>query len=891
MAPTPWTAPSTLTVAALAELETELASVLSDRARTSGEQISKLFLALDALGRASTLEHDAKERLARVFDAVVAEASARGFSAEWLAWFDFTVCDFHLRHGFATDQVRDRYVRALERTPESVAIKGWLHFNVIQRERELERYGEALRGVRAMGAWIDAHEDLAGLDVRAAHAQAEFGVWAWLGLADLAGAALEREREIEARVAALPATSGIDAAFTRRQRERDEIAYARMCEDYRWLERRFDELLPRAGIANGGARAGSARAEVDERAETALAQQRSSGADGSASADAQSTAPSGSAERDARASSAGEVLDLRIERALVRVEMARKGLRPAAEARVEIETLLDELPAGAARRAELLVAAAFAALDARDHARATTWIDALETAARASASDRFEASAAVLRARLAAEAVPSDPAVLSAALARLEGAADRLCVRLETAPDVEAGVGLFHFAARQAVVSELVRLSLLVHGVRDGIELSLALIARMGAAGSLARKLGARAPADRAAIEALVPARGALLVLFPARDRSHLFVLARGSAPRHVELAPSYELEARRAALHEHIGALTRLGDLDVAAFDAARVALSRALFPADLHATLERCEELTLVGFDQIGYTPVELCPLADGTTIGERCAVASLPSLAVGRALLERAARRTGAELDLVLVGLPDVSARDTERFRLAPLPVDADELAQLADGFARERVVVRTRAAATRDAWSALDASMLLVFGHGVLDAQRVRPAGLALAPSGDASGTAWCDDIEAGRSPPFVYLDACNAGAGPLRRGDDGSAHLGGAFLAAGADTVALAFVEIEARSSLELAALVQHELARGSSPAQALRDARRALSPDERARASLMHVVGLGHHPVFGARDLERRGVPSWAIAAAAAGCVLALVAVWMRRSRRSSAAD
>lgn len=129
------------------------------------------------------------------------------------------------------------------------------------------------------------------------------------------------------------------------------------------------------------------------------------------------------------------------------------------------------------------------------------------------------------------------------------------------------------------------------------------------------------------------------------------------------------------------------------------------------------------------------------------------------------------------------------------------------------------------------------------HGLYDARRAEPAGLALAAEEDGSdGATWCPDVEQLACPPVVGLFACSTGVSHNRRSAYGASHLGSAFLAAGATAVVMSPSELLYRPSLELARLLSAELAQGLAPAEALRRARVAAVEQATSKQAALHPL-------------------------------------------------
>ena len=116
-------------------------------------------------------------------------------------------------------------------------------------------------------------------------------------------------------------------------------------------------------------------------------------------------------------------------------------------------------------------------------------------------------------------------------------------------------------------------------------------------------------------------------------------------------------------------------------------------------------------------------------------------------------------------------------------------------------------------------------------------------------GGTSGLTTCDDVERNLElSGLVVLSACGTALGPKRLGDDDLAHLGGAFLRAGAAAVVLSRSQVGYGPTLELMEGLHARLAAGDPPAEALRRARADLKEDDPAGAfhrSQFQIVGLG----------------------------------------------
>jgi CHAT domain-containing protein len=143
----------------------------------------------------------------------------------------------------------------------------------------------------------------------------------------------------------------------------------------------------------------------------------------------------------------------------------------------------------------------------------------------------------------------------------------------------------------------------------------------------------------------------------------------------------------------------------------------------------------------------------------------------------------------------------------------------------------------------------ATALYLVAHGVFDATRARPVGLALAGAAGHDGVAWADDVEGWRVPELVFLATCSAARDQERAGEDGTSHLGGAFLRAGARCVITSRYALELGVTNVLAQRFFTALGRGELPAAAMRWARAELSSDplyaDALEPELLVVFGLG----------------------------------------------
>ena len=490
------------------------------------------------------------------------------------------------------------------------------------------------------------------------------------------------------------------------------------------------------------------------------------------------------------------------------------------------------------------------------------------------------------------------PAELERELASFRRDVEPFLAEWGSAPLRKGGIAFLHFGERRAVVADLVRLTLAVRGPETGCRESLELLLRLQGFGTLARELEGGEPiALDAALRLTSTSRGLLLYL-SGFERSYVFAVdARRTS--WAELPAAFEIERRRIAWLGEL-ATPDSGDGEASARERDRASkLREALLPAAILDRVEAWTELLIDGQESLGYVPFELLPDGKGSCIGLEKPLAYLPSLRVG-ALLQRRSERRGAAaaIDLRLLASPLVAPEARERFQnLAPLPWEAARSSRLRRLFRRTEILTgRAASVAALERQRQAPARVLELIAHGVSDYERERPPGLVLAPAaaGDA-GVVWPEDIERLTAPPLVVLCTCGALRGPLRRGDDGASHLGGAFLRAGADAVVLSPVDLELEPTLALLDEFNRGIAgRGESPAQALLAARRRLAGEGRpvAEYGLVHLLGLGSEPVLARRPDRAGGEPGlraslWAMALL--GGVIAGSSVMILLARRRGA--
>lgn len=303
---------------------------------------------------------------------------------------------------------------------------------------------------------------------------------------------------------------------------------------------------------------------------------------------------------------------------------------------------------------------------------------------------------------------------------------------------------------------------------------------------------------------------------------------------------------------------------------------LLRALLPADVLPAVLGLERLTIVGADFDGAVPFGALLLADGRTLGTELELTRVSSLAAALALDARArAPLALAAGTCAVLGAP----QSTGEF--APLPLDADRLARLLEGWPRERVHAFagadfTTARLTEQLCAADVLQIVTTIGR---DDARLEP-GILLTSDGLTAGFG-ATEIEACPAPRLVVQTIALSQAA-----DVDPARLAPFWLQAGARAVLLTTRELELEPLCRVSELVHRELARGASPAAALLRARQRLARtpgfEEPWHLAGWTVIGAGHAPLVA--PPPPRGRARFTIGA----LILALaIGSWLLRRRRS----
>lgn len=385
-------------------------------------------------------------------------------------------------------------------------------------------------------------------------------------------------------------------------------------------------------------------------------------------------------------------------------------------------------------------------------------------------------------------------------------------------------------------------------------------------------------------------ADGTALAYFAGESRLWRFRLDRHGVGV-ADAGAAARLLARALEVH---GALASGGDVDPRALDE----LGRALLPPDLAEGLERQGALLVVPDAALFYLPFERLPFerppvgagaarADLPMLLDATAVAYSPSLSV---LARRAPAprgeprwRLAAFADPVLDARPAATAALlARRFGLPALPGarrEAERAARRLGGDTR----VATGAGASEAALyecAREGARVLLVGAHTLIDERIAGGAAIFLASGDGEDGVVTPAELAVRPlAVELAILSGCRTALAGRREGRS-LASISGALLGAGALGVVASLWEVEDRAAEALVDGLAWRLARGETPAEALRRAKLRLRDDPawRGRQDWSAFVLLGDAPALAPRgDLSAGGAWMLAgLATAIGGLALAL---------------
>jgi CHAT domain len=448
-----------------------------------------------------------------------------------------------------------------------------------------------------------------------------------------------------------------------------------------------------------------------------------------------------------------------------------------------------------------------------------------------------------------------EPSVTQQHVALLRADFDRMRGEWNQQPAREAGLGYLRYNRTRTILGELLSAEESLAGDVSGAERALQVLHLADESGSLHRLLQAAQPTLEETQEKLLPPGTGALVYFPFLDRSLVFTVdAEQGVQLHVcaserslaDLGRQWTAVLFDSPAELDSGGVTRRAQR----LDELGARLSQGLLPQDVEQRVETWSTIYVVGSEYLNELPFEALPLGDRGPLGLVKAVCYLPSLPIGVRLFERAGlRETPRTRDLCLIAGIE-RAKGEQAFE--DLPLGDEELESLCAPFPRERVLRLVGAKASLAEVRRADLSQFRIahfFTHGIQDDLRERPQGLALS----GKDVLWCEDAQDLRAPSLVLISACGAGRGPQREGDGPIAHLGGAFLLAGADCVVLSNADLEFEATLALCARFQRELAAECTPAEALRRARLQVAATKGTGDpfywALVRAIGLAGRPL------------------------------------------
>jgi hypothetical protein len=498
------------------------------------------------------------------------------------------------------------------------------------------------------------------------------------------------------------------------------------------------------------------------------------------------------------------------------------------------------------------------------------------------------------------EATPEEK---SRALEGMRAAFDSLLDEWRSVPPRPGGIGFLHVTRKQMVLELLLRATLLVDGSPKGSQRAIEDLMRAQAPGSLARRLQVRDAVtfDELRARYVRPGQG-LLVYYPSTVRGLVFGIDAGGI-RVAELEPWLVLRAAREAFLQEIERRPD-GQQDGWMPSARARDMVDLLLPEALRPMVAEWDALTLVGLDLLGWVPFAALPFPEDRPMGWNVAIDALPSLPLGVRLAEREEERDPTS-GIVFLGAPACA----ESYGLEDLRprLNEEHLDALRNAAAGRELRIHLGRDADRsklDADSLRDVALLHILTHGVFDLTeddagrlRERPASLLLAASGGGDDALLnCEEVEAWSGmPPVVLLSACGTARGPLRQGEDGVGHLGGAFLAAGASAVVLSRAQLDHDATFELTTRFTSHLARGEvSPARALQRARSELVSEHPEWShpyyhGLLQVLGRGQDPVrMPSFPRSSAGQAPWPLVIAAGAVLLVLSWLALRGRRRAT---
>ncbi len=566
------------------------------------------------------------------------------------------------------------------------------------------------------------------------------------------------------------------------------------------------------------------------------------------------------------------IAELELHRGIARMAEEPLGAKFDIASHVIFESLVAEQTTPPAIRQACLLRLAHQRTNLGDWRGAAEALDALPSPP----VELERAYSAASRARILRE---NGPESFGEAKALLDAAWDEVRASLYVSPEDErSGSGILHYERVRLLHSERIETALAIAGEsRDDSESgrpAYEILADLGTLGELHREFDAPEPTLAAVRARLLGADGALggnggiALYLPASDRTHV-VLVDGKKITHHRLPSRDAIERARKAFNSFHSRVPPAGTVPSETRLEKHAALSRAfsalLLPDEVQDRIASWDTLTLVGLDLLRNFPVSELRFSDGKTLGSRTPISILPSLSVGLFLADRRAARGALTREhAVFIAAPTLAPLTESRFpQASAITMSESEARARVAAYKKSSVRIGPLAtwAETKRSITA-ETAVLQVLLHGARDSENLGNTALLFA--GDP-GVIGSNLIEGLSAPPCVLATACGSGAGAPRLGDPGSADLVGSFLRSGADAVVVSLGDLSYRATLDASTILHEEIARGATPAAALRALHIAGAELDPAHRSSLIVFGLGHHPVIarGNPGAATVGVPSY----------------------------
>ena len=425
-----------------------------------------------------------------------------------------------------------------------------------------------------------------------------------------------------------------------------------------------------------------------------------------------------------------------------------------------------------------------------------------------------------LKWRLAIESGAS-AAECNQSLEELRNAFEDFVEAWKRTPLVEGGVGFLGPYRMRALIGVIVRAELAAAETSEdpstGVTRGLQHVLDVEACGQLARRIDATVPSVEELEAGFERCPGGLVLLLPV-DRQTLIFLVDSKGTK-LEFAPAFG-ELRKLAREVE----AQLADPKSKRLARASQELAVELFSKSALAQIRSWKTIRFDGLDLISSIPPGLLRLPGEGWLACEHSVVTWPSSVVGTTLESRPA---GTRAGTGLLALLDPKPSATEAAAFERLPFNPSELERLRSfGGALAPTRILEGSEANLDAVGQLAPDSLWVHAHGLVDESRPLPSGLLLAQGEQFPSHVWEADIEGlfpdAGGPELVLLGSCSAGRGSRRLGDDGANPLAAAWLRSGSRAVVLSTEQLHHVPAKQLALDFWSAVARGVTPAEALR---------------------------------------------------------------------